>query len=280
MSSQQDKEGAGTDDASMVDSTNLLNNSSHVIGGNSTRTAKGNVNTFDVKVVAFPFELLCKACCHPGFGDGYLPDPEDKKPPVVIYCANCRGRSKSSDPHIVAKMRHVEQFNISRKVVECRRVYSSSQLLNLSTLQDSIDNGIYNNRAFSLTNSIWGNGEFILYVVEAISQNPDNSYILTLSAGFYDKREELTTTFKQNYEVDLNVRTVHKMIPSEYIDHGLHQLSHFQTQRDEIIIEIAVNHPHLFFSKMDGVYTQWESSPKGIIKLFKFLPLLVQFSNN
>jgi hypothetical protein len=173
---------------------------------------------------------------------------------------------ESDGPYIEVRKNQNKLFRESRKIVECRRIYSIStdnelmEKLDLNGIEKEIIEGTYKNRAFVVcNNNLFGH---VLYLIESISQNPDKSYILTLSAGFYNKFKALNEKIETNFNMDLHLRMIHKMIPSEYIDKGLKLL--LPTTSTSLTIEIATNHPHLFFARMDSVFIQWEKSPQGM----------------
>jgi hypothetical protein len=193
------------------------------------------------------------------------------KEPEIIPCLHCPDQNQSliTDDHIIKRRQCIQNFQESRKVVECRRIYlpNADEILDLHALEQEIYQGTYQHRAFTITNTtLFEEKELLLYIIESIAHNPDKSVIFTLSAGFYNLNKKQIKSFQKYYQMNLHVRMVHKMIPSEIINEGLRKCLFLQPYRNEVIIEVAVNHPHLFFSRMDGVYTQWESSAQGKFK--------------
>lgn len=241
---------------------------------------------FNVQVIKFPLDLVCVACR--AIHDVDVPAPpaslnitsntaplatsveerswtenvssffRGQSKPEVCLCAKCK-IVELSKKDVEESKKQVSFFNESRKVVECRRIYLTDGVADLSSLEAEIDNGSYENRAFIVNNNdLFGK---VLYLIESISRNPDKSYILTMSAGCYTVNREWHKELAENLDVpDLNVRMIHRMIPDEVVLKGLRSLPFI---KEEMKIEVAANHPHLFFSRMDAVYTQWESSSNG-----------------
>lgn len=257
----------------------------------------GRAQEFERKIIKNPLFIWC-SICDPANKDVFDRTTEQDRMKILeqrLFCKsggddnkvtlNCGLCGKLMEANKEEKRKReqlIKSFTTTRKVVECWRIYSTpdnndnnpmlvsaSQSSRHNTnndlekgmkkLMNEIDCGTYENRAFLISSQ---SHKFnVLYIVEVVTSNPDGGYIVTLSAGFYHEDKHWKDTLSKSlYAQDFNVRLIHKMIPVESIEKGIHSLL---GNVHNIQTEVAANHHQLFFSRMDSVYCGWDSGSGG-----------------